>query len=209
MADKKNDKVYLAHKKILKICEWLIEAWKSYWRNDKEKYIEDIIKISKNQLAIMDYNYDYWLNIPFWSSAYNAGYVEINDYISLIHFNDAAKDHDNSSWYHISWSDDWRQPKNEWLMKIWFSTWWYMLHDKYASDTFEKMREELRSYGPKYCDSTNHNMYFSLDNCGKVRNDFDAIIKKYRELAIDEIKKKEIANMEERIKKLKEESKSK
>lgn len=201
---KNDDAIYTAHKKILEICEPLFEQWKSYWSDNKETYIKDIYEVSKNQISIMDYNYDYWLMIPYSARTNNTRYIKINDYISIVHFKDAAKDKENGSGYSISWSDDGRQPSNEWLVNISFPTGWYMLHSSYAPKTFNDMREELKSYWPKYCDSQNNHMYFPVDEAKEVSRSFNKIIQKYRGLASVEIKEKEINDMEEKLKKLKE-----
>lgn len=103
----------------------------------------------------------------------------------------------------ISWSDDGRQPEEEWLYQISFPTGAYIFGDYfsdfYPTETFNAFFVELKSYGPKYSDSNNHNLYFSADTAKKVHEKFDEIFKKYRELAREEYKKIQVRKLQEEL----------
>ena len=96
----------------------------------------------------------------------------------------------------ISWSDDGRQPENEWLYLISFPTGAYIFGESYPTHTFDKMFDELKTYGPVYSDTRNHNLYFDEKNAKFVDDNFSKILNKYRDLANKEL-------VETKIKKLK------
>ncbi len=111
----------------------------------------------------------------------------------------------------ISWSDDGRQPKDEWLFKIGFPTGAYIfgngdcLSKEYPVETFGAFFEELRSYGPKYSDTANHSLYFSSDNARRVYEDFDGIFTRYKEGVVDEMKRQKKRELEQELARLNEE----
>lgn len=103
----------------------------------------------------------------------------------------------------ISWSDDGKQPEDELLFVIGFSTGAYIFGDDYPTTLFQELWQELKSYQPKYCDTTNHNMYFSMENAGRIFNDFNAILKKYYEKNKEDFKARKVKKLEEELAKLK------
>jgi len=103
----------------------------------------------------------------------------------------------------ISWSDNGEQPKGEWLYCLKFSTGAYFLHSEYPTETFIKFFNELKSYGPEYCDTRNHCLYFTKDNAATVHNSLQGIYKKYRELAVQEAKEAKIKKLEASLDNLK------
>lgn len=106
--------------------------------------------------------------------------------------------------YHrtISWSDDGSQPDGELLLEIRFSTGAYIFGDDYPTNLFQKFFLELKSYNPNYTDTANHNLYFSMDNAGKIFNEFNSILKKYYELNKEDFKQRRIIKMKEELEKL-------
>lgn len=102
----------------------------------------------------------------------------------------------------ISWSDDGRQPKDEELLCISFSTGPYIFGGDYPTKFFQKFFLELKTYEPKYTDSRNNSLYFSMDKAGKVFNDFEGVLKKYYELNNEDIKLRKIEKMKEELAKL-------
>jgi hypothetical protein len=103
----------------------------------------------------------------------------------------------------ISWSDDGRQPENEWLFKIGFPTGAYIFGEYYPKDTFNKFFEELKSYSPAYSDTNNHALYFTSENAKLVYDNFYQIFDKYKSQAAEELKErrkqeliKELAKLE-------------
>jgi hypothetical protein len=103
----------------------------------------------------------------------------------------------------VSWSDDGKQPDDEFLFSISFSTGPYIFGYDYPKELFKEFWQELKNYNPKYCDTTNHCMYFSIESCSKVFNEFDNIIKKYYEKNKEDFKLRKIKKMEEDLLKLK------
>jgi hypothetical protein len=103
----------------------------------------------------------------------------------------------------ISWSDDGRQPENEWLYVISFPTGAYIFGEEYPKNSFNEMFEELRRYGPAYSDSHNHNLYFNEHNAKFVHENLFLIMRKYRDLARKEIAEKKIKELEEQLELLK------
>jgi len=104
----------------------------------------------------------------------------------------------------ISWSDDGRQPKNEWLFSLSFSTGAYTLGSDYdgQQELFQQFFNELKTYSPKYLDTTNKTLYFSLDNAGKIFNEFDSILKKYIKLNQEDYKRRQIIKIEKELEKI-------
>lgn len=103
----------------------------------------------------------------------------------------------------ISWSDDDRQPKDELLLCIGFSTGAYIFGQDYPTDLFKKFFNELKSYKPKYTDSANTNLFFGMDNAKEIFNKFNDILKKYKDLNKEDFNKRKIKELEKQLKSLK------
>lgn len=101
----------------------------------------------------------------------------------------------------IAWSDDGRQPKNEWLLQLSFPTGAYSLDKDYPVSLFQEMFLEYKSYEPKYCDTANKVLYFDHTKAKAVFDDYATIFNKYK-ARVDEWKR------EDRLKKLKAELKA-
>lgn len=102
----------------------------------------------------------------------------------------------------ISWPDTKGQPKNEHLLMYSFLTGAYMFGEDYPIDLFNKFWDELKTYSPKYIDSMNHSIYFSLDNAKTIFNDFKGILKKYDEINSEDIKLRKIEKLKQDLAKL-------
>jgi len=107
--------------------------------------------------------------------------------------------------YHrtISFSDDGRQPVDELLLQISFSTGAYIFGNDYPKELFQLFFDELVSYSPKYKDTANKSLYYSMDNASKIHNEYDSIIKKYHELNEEDFKQRKIKRMEAELEELK------
>lgn len=107
----------------------------------------------------------------------------------------------------ISWSDDKKQPDNEWLYVIRFSTGAYVFGDylqgNYPKETFDAFFAELKSFEPKYCDTMNNSLYFTPENAHKVHNALWDIFNKYKALVVEENNRKRVASLEAELEKLK------
>lgn len=107
----------------------------------------------------------------------------------------------------ISWSDDGRQPENEWLCVISFPTGAYIFgdyfKDQYPKETFNAFFEELKSFGTKYYDSMNHSLYYTSDVGYKVVEAFPEIFKKYKDMCQQEYERQRVKELEAELAKLK------
>jgi hypothetical protein len=104
----------------------------------------------------------------------------------------------------ISRLDDGEQPEDELLLKIGFSTGPLIFGRDYPSDFFKLFFRELKAYNPKYLDSANKDLYFSMDNASNIFNDFKFIMGKYHKLNKEDVKQRNIIKMEKDLQKLKE-----
>ena len=102
----------------------------------------------------------------------------------------------------ISWSDDGSQPKNETLLCLKYPTGAYIFGEDYPAEFFQKFFLELKTYEPKYTDSNNNSLYFSLDNAGKIYNAYKGILKRYYEENKEDLKKRKIKQMKDELAKL-------
>ena len=99
----------------------------------------------------------------------------------------------------ISWSDDGKQPENEWLYAVRFCTGAYIFGDSYPAETFNAFFAELKSFEPKYCDTVNNALYFADDVAKVVYDNFWPIFKKYKALVGEELKAKRKAELEKEL----------
>lgn len=106
----------------------------------------------------------------------------------------------------ISWSDDNRQPKNEILLQICFPEGAYIFgssfENDYPTEFFHRFFDELRAYNPKFTDSANKALYFSLENAGVVFNEFPKILEKYRKENLLDAKKRKAEKLRKEAEKL-------
>jgi len=103
----------------------------------------------------------------------------------------------------ISWPDNGKQPKNEILLQYSFPTGAYIFGEHYPVELFQKLFQELKIYNPKYVDSHNSSLYFSMDNAKDIFNIFDDIMKKYFVLNKEDYKERQIKKLEDELLKLK------
>lgn len=104
----------------------------------------------------------------------------------------------------ISWSDDGRQPSNEWLYRISYPTGAYIFGKSYPKETFDKMFDEMKTYNPKYTDTANSVLYFTAENAKTFHDNFKKIENKYRGMVQDELNRKRKRELEEELKALEE-----
>ena len=105
----------------------------------------------------------------------------------------------------ISWSDDGRQPENEWLYVITFPTGAYIFGQTYPEETFQSFFNELKQFEPKYCDTANKSLYFTPDKAKAVHEAFWEIFNRHKAMVEGEMKKKRKAELLKELKKLEEE----
>lgn len=102
----------------------------------------------------------------------------------------------------ISWSDDGSQPENELLLVVSFPTGAYIFGDDYPVDLFKDFFNELSTFAPKYSDTTNKCLYFSMDNAKNIFNSFYDILNKYKELNRQDFNRRKIERLKKEIEKL-------
>lgn len=102
----------------------------------------------------------------------------------------------------ISWSDDGKQPQEEWLMTVSFPTGAYIFGDSYPTETFKAFWEELKAFKPKYSDTTNHCLYFTEETAKDVYHAFGSLFETYRALVQDEVKEQRKKKLQEELARL-------
>lgn len=103
----------------------------------------------------------------------------------------------------ISWEDNGKQPGDEMLILVGFPTGAYIFGQHYPVQIFKDFFAELKTYNPKYIDTTNKELYFEVSKGAKVYNELPTILKKYRDKSEEERKVEEIKELESKLKKLK------
>lgn len=103
----------------------------------------------------------------------------------------------------ISWSDNDKQPKGEYLILLKYPTGAYLFGNDYPTDFFQKFWLELKSFNPDYIDTTNRCLYFKLSNAKEIFNQYDSIVKKYYDLNKEDFKQREILRIENELQRLK------
>lgn len=102
----------------------------------------------------------------------------------------------------ISWSDNGEQPTDELLLDISFPTGGYIFGQDYPTEFFQKFFNELKTYKPKYSDTTNNTLYFSMDNASAIFNKFYSILNRYNDENKEDFKKRQIERKKEELQKL-------
>lgn len=99
----------------------------------------------------------------------------------------------------ISWLDNGEQPVDELLLLIQFPTGAYIFGEDYPEEFFQKFFRELIDLRPKYTDSHNCCLYFSMENAGKAYNQFNEIYKKYQDINKEDYKQRKIQKMKDEL----------
>lgn len=105
----------------------------------------------------------------------------------------------------ISWSDDDRQPENEWLYVVSFGSGPYIFGGDYPQETFKSFFLELKEFGAKYCDTANSCLYFTPDKAKAVHGAFWEIFNRHKAMVEGELNKKRKEDLLKELKKLLEE----
>lgn len=187
-----------AYEEILEVVSKYKELGEVYEFRD----IRDMIEKAENHLFLINWNEKYGIELAHDVNVRGNSYIKIDDYRHFSRFEDAEAEKKSGQGRYISWEDDGKQPKNEWLLNIGFSTGAYIFGDDYPESLFEEFWQELKSYGPSFCDSHNYNMYFTLENSAKVFNQFNAILRKYHEKNKLEFKQRRIEKLKKELEKL-------
>ena len=127
------------------------------------------------------------------------GFEHLTYHIILAHYDGKYRKVDNIS--------PTSQPTDEWLLKIGFPTGAYFLvyngfNKPYLSELFNKMLGEFLALNPKYVDRLNDSMYFTSDNAKEVLDKWNEITAKYKNIALDELKKLKIEKLKAELEEL-------
>lgn len=174
-----------AYKEILEV----LNKYKSEIAFD----VDDLEGKAKHHLFGIDLVEKYGFNLDP-KTIYNTDWQKLKENVHIGFFDGERR--------RISLSDDGRQPKNETLLYISYPTGPYIFGSDYPTALFQKFFLELKTYNPKYTDSANNSLYFDLDNAGKIYNDYDSIIKRYREENKEDLKQRKIKRMKDELAKL-------
>lgn len=102
----------------------------------------------------------------------------------------------------IAWEDNGKVPKNETLLKISFPNGPYVFGGDYPRDLFTEFFNVLKDYKPSYIDTKNNSLYYSLDNAGKVKSDFEKIFNDHKDMYKKWSAENKIKVLQEQLKKL-------
>ena len=177
-------------------CEFVIE-------NGHFKDIKEMQEKCKNHLMIIEWNEKYSLNISHDKRLYCSNYIELWNNRHLVFYEDARAEKEKWCGRYISWEDNDRQPENEWLLNLSFCNGAYIFWDNYQQDTFREFFEELKTYNPKYIDTVNHSLYFSIEDVHNVLDTYDDVYKKYKDIYDTNTQENRIKQLEEELQKLK------
>jgi hypothetical protein len=200
----KNKEVKNAYQDILKTCEKYAQLKDKYGCDFDD--IGDMATSARNHLTLVEWLEKYGLELSHEYKPHSCNHFVINEHMFFSYYRDAKKENEAGNGKYISWSDSGKQPFNEWLCCTSFSTGAYIFGDDYDSQKklFQDFFNELKSYNPDFSDSHNSNLYWRLENAKGIFNDFNDIIKKYRDRNGKELKQREITKLEMKLKTLKE-----
>ena len=160
-----------------------------------DAFEKDIINKLKNRVNAIEIFNLFGIGELNIEETLNTEFVRISDNCFIAKFSEEL-------YRTISCSDDKTQPNNEWLYAITFSYGAYIFGNHYPTETFNKFFDELKTYRPSYCDTVNHNIYFSPENASAIHKNYKGIFEKYREIASEEIKQIRIKNLEKELENL-------
>lgn len=196
----KYSKIKQAYTDVLEVCNKYVGE--TEFANSPFRDIEKMKEESENHLALIEWYEKYGLDLEHDCRIRGYDYCKVSEYIYISYFKDAKEEKTRGHGRYISWEDNDKQPLNEWLYSITFSTGAYIFGDDYPNDLFNEFWNELKTYEPKYCDSTNHCLYFSLENASKIHSSFKEIINKYFLKNKEQSKERKIKKLQAELDKL-------
>jgi hypothetical protein len=181
--------------KIIDICES---------ETDAEGTLSEIRIKAKNRVIRYEWEEKYGIKLDD-SRFAECDCLRLNDYEFVGYFEDGYKCHKEGYGRSISWSEGNKQPVNEWLYSISFSTGAYIFGEDYEEQKqlFQDFFEELRTHKPDYEDLHNHCLYWKVENAKEMMSEFKNILNKYRDINREELKTREIKKLEEKLAQLK------
>ena len=180
---------------IVKICEKADKA---------DSTLKDVKKKAENVVIRHKFEKEYGLVLDDSARLSEYDYYKKSSYESISFYKDGYKCHKEGNGRSVAWSEDGKQPVDEWVYSIGFSTGAYMFGDDYEGQKklFQRFFEELRTYKPDYEDLHNNYLYWKVKNAKDIYTNFNEVLKKYRELNQSELESRKIAKLKEEITKL-------
>ena len=180
--------------KIIKICE---EA-------EKHDVLSEIARKAKNEVIRDKFANQYGVVLDSSARLAEYDYHNKGEYEHIYWFNDGYKCHEEGHGRSITWPENDKQPVNEWIYSIGFSTGAYIFGQDYdyQQPLFRQFFEELRTYKPDYEDLHNNNLYWKIENASKIYNEFYSILTKYKTLNRDELDSRKIAKLKVELEEL-------
>ena len=183
----------MTYKETKKAYEEIIDVISKYKDLVNFDY-NDLERKSKYHLFGIELKEQYGLNIEP-KDIYSLDWNKFGEYMSIGLFGEKYR-------RTISWSDDGKQPEDELLLQLSFSTGAYIFGEDYPQEFFQRFFKELKSYNPKYSDTNNKNLYFTLDSAKTIFNEFPEILKKYRQENKEDFKRRQIEKLQKELDKL-------
>ena len=172
-----------------------------YERNFEDlKNEASFFKVIQAKLEIIELNEEYGLSINVNDIRdYNKDWIEYSKYAVIGIFGESYS-------RTITWSDDGHQPYDgERLLYITFPTGPYIFSSNgELREFFREFFNELKSMNPKYCDTANLSLYFSIDVAAKAHDKYLEIFKKYQGMAKKELDRIKMVKLEKELARLKE-----
>lgn len=178
--------------KIVDICEQ---------NTDTEGTLNEIAVKAKNRIIRYEWQEKYGIELDNSCRLAEYDYYKINDYQFISYFKDGYDCHKNSYGRSISWSEGGKQPVNEWIYSIGFSTGAYIFGNDYHGQQklFQDFFEELRTHRPDYEDLHNHCLYWKVENAKEIMSQFNTILEKYQDKNRKELKTRKIEKLKKEL----------
>lgn len=171
---------------------------------DKEGTLSDVSIKMQNRLKRIEFEEKYGIVLDSDARLAEYDFVRIGEHQMISYFADAERHKENGGGRYISWSDDDKQPHNEWIYNVSFGTGAYIFGDDYEGQQsiFQAFFNELKSYNPDYSDTPNKGLYWKIENAKEIVNKFKEILNKYKELNRQELKNRKIAKLRNELESL-------
>lgn len=182
--------------KIIDICEQ---------NTDTESTLNEIKIKAKNRVIRYDWEEKYGIKLGEDARLAETEYVTFGSYEIISYFKDGYKCKEGGYGRSIAWPEEDKQPVNEWIYSIGFSTGAYIFGQDYdgQQQLFKDFFEELRTYKPDYEDLHNNRLYWKAENAKEIMSQFNVILNKYHDKNREELKEREINKLEAELSKLK------
>lgn len=190
-----------AYKEILEVCNKYPDFNSVYGFDD----INQMKASAMNHLELIRWYGEFGIKESHDYKPYERNHIDLRDGVSFSYFRDAEQEKESGKGgKYISWSDDDRQPNNEWLFILSYSTGAYIFGEDYngQKQLFQDFWKELKTYNPDYIDSHNSCLYWKLSNAKVIHETYTSILNKYRDRNKAELKQREIQKLRDKLNKL-------